>query len=436
MKTTLTLFQVVILAIFGVFAVAGVIYFARGTYGSGAGRIGEVLIWGTLDDRAFSATIRSLGEDDERLLHIAYERHDSRTFAADLAEAIASGRGPDLFLLEEDYILKDQGKVVPFPLNGDNGVSERKFTDTFIDGAELYWTPQGALGIPIAIDPLVLYINRDMLATAGFAKPPTSWNEVFDIAESVTRKSESGNITKSAIALGEYDNVTHAKEILATLIMQAGSPITIRDAEGRVRPALGATAATLQQPTQSALRFYTEFSNPAKSVYSWNRALPSSQVSFADGNVALYVGFASELPLIRARNPNLNFTVAMLPQIQETARAVTYARMYALAVPNGSRNPEGARTVALILGGTEASRIMAQARGTPSPRRDVLAEAKDGTEAVFRDSAIIGHGWLDPDPERSAGIFRGMIEGAISGAARLSEAAQQADRELTNLLGL
>lgn len=433
MKTTLSLFQVIILAIFGLFAIFGMIYFARGTYGSDANRIGEVLIWGTLDARAFAATIRTLGEDDERLLHVAYEEHDARKFDSDLAEAIASGKGPDLFILEHEYIMKDQPKIIPFPLAA---VSERKFLDTFVDGTELFWSKEGALGIPVATDPLVLYFNRDMLATAGFADAPKSWNEVFDIAEEVTRKSESGNIIKSAIGLGEFDNVTHAKEILAALIMQAGSPITTRDIEGRVRPALGANAATVQQPTQSALRFYTEFSNPAKSVYSWNRALPSSQTFFADGNTALYVGFASELPLIRARNPNLNFAVTMLPQIQETARAVTFARMYAFSIPRGSLNPNGAVTAALVLAGTEPSRIMAQARGTPSPRRDVLSEPADGIEGVFRDSAIIGKGWLDPDPARSADIFRGMIEGAISGASRLSEAAQRGDRELTNLLGL
>ena len=433
MKTQLTLFQVIILAIFGVFAIAGMIYFARGTYGSSGGNIGDVLIWGTLDDRAFSATIRALAEDDQRLLHVTYQKRDERTFEQDLAEAIASGRGPDLFILHHEFIIKDKGKIVPFPLAK---ITEKEFTDTYIDGAELFWDKGGALAIPIAIDPLVLYVNRDMLATGEFAAPPKNWNDVFDIAEKVTRKSESGNVTKSAIGLGEYDNVTHAKDILAMLIMQAGSPITVRDTDGRVRPALGANAATVQQPTQSALRFYTEFSNPAKSVYSWNRALPSSIVSFADGNVALYIGFASEFPLIRARNPNLNFAVSMMPQIQDTARAITYARMYGFAIPNGSRNLAGAQTVASILAGAVPSKLMAQARGTPSPRRDILSEPKDGVEAVFRNSAIVARGWLDPDPEETADIFRVMIEGAISGASRLSEAAQQADRAMNNLLGL
>lgn len=439
MKTRLTLFQIIVLGIFGVFAVGGMVYFATGSYGSSASQIGEVLIWGTLDDRSFNAVVRALAEDDQRLQKVIYEEKDARTFRTDLSEAIANGRGPDLYILSHDNIMKDEGKIVPFPLVAENGnplipVAERTFRDTFIDGAELFLTPSGTLGIPIAVDPLVLYYNRDLLATAGFAAPPKTWNEVFDIAEKVTRKNEAKTITKSGVAFGEYENVSHAREIIATLMLQAGSPITERDDQGRVRPAVAASALDVVQPVQSALRFYTEFANPAKTVYSWNRALPESRVAFGNGDVGLYVGFAGELPLIRAQNPNLNFGISVIPQIKETSRAVTYGRIYAFSVPRGSLNPVGAAQVAFVLAQSNPSQLLAQAAGIPSPRRDVLAARADGNESIFRDSAIISHGWLDPDPDRSGVIFRGMIEGATSGGTRLSEATQRMERELSTLL--
>jgi len=433
MKTKLTIFQIIILGIFGMFAVGGMVYFARGTYGSAAGQIGEVLIWGTLDERAFSATIRALADNDPRLLSVQYEQYDPRTFYAELSDAIASDRGPDLILFQHEYIMRDQRKVMTLPLES---VSERAFKEQFVDGTDIFWTPEGALGVPAVVDPMVLYINKDLLATGGFSQPPTSWNEVFDIAEKVTRKDDSKSITHSGIAFGEYANVTHAKEILATLIMQAGSPITMREGDGRVHVAINTSITDVTQPAQSALRYYTEFANPSKIVYSWNRSLPESRVAFGQGDVGLYVGFASEYPILRAQNPNLNFSVAMLPQIKDTGRAVTFGRMYAYAVPKGSLNPEGALQVALILGNTEASRTLWQTTGIPSARRDVLAEPVDGAGAVFRDSAIITRGWLDPDPSRSGLAFQGMIEDATSGASRLSEAVQRAERELTALLNL
>ncbi|MBI2048493.1 MAG: extracellular solute-binding protein [Parcubacteria group bacterium] len=435
MKTKLTLFQIVVLGVFGVFAVGGMVYFARSTYGGAGGQIGSVLIWGTLDERSFTVMLRALSENDGRLLNVSYRQHDPRTFENDLTDAIARNKGPDLIVLDHEHILQDFQKVVPINEIFEEAVTERMFKETFIDGAELFLTNAGALGVPIAVDPLVMYVNRDLMRTGALASSsPYYWNEVFDIAEKVTRKDDSKNIAKSGIAFGEYENVTHAKEILATLIMQAGSPITARDSEGRIRPAINTSATQVSQPAQNALRFYTEFANPSKLVYSWNRSLPPSRVAFGEGDVALYVGFASEYALLRAQNPNLNFTAAVLPQIKDTDRAITFGKMYALSVPRGSLNPQGAATVALILGNTDASRILWKASGVPSARRDVLSEAADGEEAVFRDSAIIARGWLDPDPVRSGIAFRVMIEDATSGATRLAEAVQRAERELTSLL--
>ena len=433
MKTQLTIFQIAILGIFAVFAVGGMIYFARGTYGGDSGQIGEVLIWGTLDARAFSATLRALADNDERLLSVQYEQYDPRTFYTELSDAIASDKGPDLIIFEHEYIHRDQQKMIPFPTES---VTERAFREQFIDGTDIFWTPEGALGVPIAVDPMVLYVNKNLLASAGFAQPPASWNEVFDIAEKATKKDDAKTIVQSGIAFGEYENVTHAKEILSTLMMQAGSPITMREADGRVRVAINTSVTDVTQPAQSALRYYTEFANPAKIVYSWNRSMPASRVAFGQGDVALYVGFASEYPILRAQNPNLDFTAAMLPQVKIESRAVTFGRMYSFAVPRGSLNPNGALSAALILANTDASRVLSQATGIPSARRDVLAEPTDGVSAVFRDSAIIARGWLDPDPMRSGLAFQGMIEDATSGSSRLSEAVQRAERELTALLNL
>ena len=203
MKNNLTLFQIIILGIFGALALGGMVYFATGTYGSSSGQVGEVLIWGTLDDRVFNAVMRDLAEDNPALLQTTYVEKPIETFSAELSEAIASGRGPDLYVLQSDYILKDFPKIFPFLSAGEKfSISERVFKDTFIDGAELFWSSQGALGIPIAVDPMVLFWNRDLLATAGFAEPPTEWEDLFDIAERATRRDSSKSILKSAIALG------------------------------------------------------------------------------------------------------------------------------------------------------------------------------------------------------------------------------------------
>jgi ABC-type glycerol-3-phosphate transport system substrate-binding protein len=433
-KNKLSIFQVVVLAVFGVAAVAGLLFFAGvGGLGIKDQSVGPVLVWGTLDASAFQAVLSQLGETDERVRKVVYERKDSRTYNNDLAEAIASGRGPDLFILREDFIIRHKNKISPIPYES---LPRQQFESTFVQGTNLFMDSSGVIGVPIAIDPLVLYWNQDMLSSGGFVGAPKYWDEIFDIAEKVTRRDDGNNILKSAIAFGEFENVTHAKDILAALIMQAGGTIASLDDQGRLRPTLGSKTGDTNQPTQSALRFFAEFANPSKTVYSWNRSLTNSREAFASGDLALYVGYASELALLKNLNPNLNFSVAALPQIRGGERSLTFGHSYAFSIPLASANPNGALSTAFILAGSGPSALLSQARGTPSPRRDVLAVAVDGPDAVFRDMAIVARGWLDPNTTATAQIFKGMIEGVTTGSRRLSEAVGQADKELGNLLGL
>ena len=184
------------------------------------------------------------------------------------------------------------------------------------------------------------------------------------------------------------------------------------------------------------MRFYTEFANPSKTVYSWNRALSPSRTAFGKGDVGLYMGFASEYALLSNQNPNLDFIVSMVPQIESVNRAaITFGRMYAFAVPRGSKNTAGAMSTALILAGRDSSRFLWAATGLASPRRDVLEESTSNVvQSIVRDSAIIAHAWLDPDPIRTDVSFGGMIEDTVSGSSRVSESVQRAEREIANLL--
>lgn len=422
------------MVVFGVLAVGALLVFA-GLTGSGQDTsTGLVLIWGTEDQGTFQTVLAQLAEDDDRFRQVAYEQRDPRTYNQDIAEALASGTGPDLFLLREDFIERHRDKIIPIPYSN---LPQQQFVSTFVEASEVFLGSEGALGIPIAVDPLVLYWNRDMLSSASFAGPPQYWDEVFTMAEAITRRDDANNIEKSTIAFGEFENVVHAKQIMSTLIMQAGGQVTTFDTEGRVRPALSTQSPNqATQPTQSALRFFTEFANPTKEVYSWNRSLPDSLQSFSNGDLALYVGFASEYPLIQALNPNLNFAVAELPQIRGVDRRVSFAHVDSFAIPLAAANPQGALSIAFILAGQGPSELLAESRGTPSPRRDVLIGEFDGPALVFRNMALIGKAWRDPDPAATAGVFQDMIEDVTTGRTRLSDAVGQADKALANLLGL
>jgi ABC-type glycerol-3-phosphate transport system substrate-binding protein len=267
------------------------------------------------------------------------------------------------------------------------------------------------------------------------ANPPGFWDEFFVLSPRLTVRDQASNIVRSFVALGEYQNVSHAKDILSALILQTGNPIIGRTANGQFVSALTERFDFLEPPALAALRFYTEFSNPVKSVYSWNRALPNARTSFASGDLAIYFGFASEYALLRSTNPNLNFDVAAFPRSRDADRPITFGNVMGFAIPRGATDANAAFEVAQAL--TENPQIahFSELTGLPPVRRDLLAEVpSDSIGPVFYGSALAARSWIDPNPEATNGIYQRMIESTTSGRARLNEAIDTAHAELNNLL--
>jgi ABC-type glycerol-3-phosphate transport system substrate-binding protein len=238
------------------------------------------------------------------------------------------------------------------------------------------------------------------------------------------------------VALGEWRNIANAKAILSALIMQAGDPIVGRSSEGVRFAALGLIPeGAAESPAQSALRFYTEFANPGKTVYSWNRALPEAQSAFIAGEAAVYFGFASEYATLRARNPNINIGVDIMPQIQGNTSMLTYGNVWGVAVPRTAQNAQGAAAVAQAFAGAEFSAALASGRGLPSVRRDAAQDTTgNAVAAVFAQSALMARGWADPSPRETDTLFETMIESVSSGRSTPAEAVSNASRLLEQLL--
>lgn len=430
----LSIFQIILLITFGVLGIIGVLIFAFANTGGSTTSIGPVVIWGNLDSKIVSAVLQQATDNNQDLAQVSYVQKDSATYEADLLNAIADGTGPDLFIVRQDYLIRNAARIIPIPTAS---LSPSQFKTLFIDVAGVFANSQGAFGIPIAVDPLVLFWNKDALSAAGYAKPPATWPEVESMAIALQKRGELGEIVNSAIALGEYANVTNAKEILSALIFQAGGEVVGQDVNGKLVPGLLSGGTGGSQTAESALGFYTEFANPSKSHYSWNRSLPESQKAFAEGVTAMYLGFASEGRIIASMNPNLNFDVAALPQIANATRVVGTARVYGMSISRNARNPQGALAAALQFAtpATGMDKNLSTALGIPSALRDVLALPAPGASDLYRRAALISRSWYDPDPTKTSDIFRAMIENITSGTLSLSDAVQRANAALGQLLG-
>jgi len=422
-------FQIILLSVFGFFILLAVMLFAL-YRGNSSNAEATVTIWGDLPAEAINLLVDTTIPARDKSLIIRYVEKPRATIEAEFTEALATGAGPDLLITSQDRVWKSRSKLIPIPYGS---ISERDFKETFVEEGELFLTAEGIYGLPLAVDPMVLYYNRDLLSSAGLAKPIGYWDEIYPLVSKLTQRDAAGNLIQSTIALGETRNIPNYKEILSLLFLQAGTPITAM-VNGDLRSYLNESFGLTLVPGEAALDFYTQFSNPTKSYYSWNRVLPDALTHFVSGDSAYYLGFASELGTLRNKNPNLNFGVASVPQSRVSGRKVTYGRLSAIAIARGARNFPAAFRAATLLVSKDLAMPLAQNLKLPPARRDLLsARPTDAVTPVFYEAALQARGWLDPDHLASREIFKAMIDQVTSGRARTSEAVGAASRELNTL---
>ncbi len=430
MKNTKT-FQYVVIGIFVFFIIVGAILFATYRSSQSAANSISINMWGTLSADAFSSFTTQYFSDQDLKYTVNYTQRDPSTFDRDLVEALASGSGPDAIILPESLIYRYFNRIYPIPYTL---LPELTFKQTYVQEGEMFLTANGILALPFSINPMVMYWNRDIFNNVALTKPPTNWADFITLAPKVVKKDEAQNITRSFTALGEYRNVNNAKGILSTLFLQTGNPIIYFKYNDST------FSSVLDQGENKAnnlaLQFYTNFSNPTRPEYSWNRSWPNSLDAFTNGDLAIYFGFASELPDIKSKNPNLNFDVSIMPQAKDPKAVYsTFGNMLGLAIMKNSSNPSGTYTVISALTSASAVPFWSKLFYLPSARRDILGILEtNAARAVFNQSAIISRGWYDPKSADSNTVFQEMIESYTTGRDTLDGALNVASDRLENLL--
>jgi len=205
----------VLLGIFLALAVGGVLLFALFSGKTTSDSIGNVTVWGTMDSQIFRL-MTELSEPyiKEASNRIDYVQKDERFYQEELIDALAAGAGPDLFFLRAENTQQNLNKIFVLPFES---YSLRRFKDTFIEGTEIFLSTNGIIAFPFTVDPLIMYWNRDLLSSEGESLPPVYWDEFLTLSPKITKRDQASNILRATVALGEYVNIDHAKDIIAEL---------------------------------------------------------------------------------------------------------------------------------------------------------------------------------------------------------------------------
>ena len=429
----ISLFQGILIGVFGLGALVGLFVFATHTNSdSGGNAIGSVVIWGTLPKDDMRAMLVTVAQTNTDFKSVSYVQKDSATITSDLADAIATGAAPDLVLSSQEDLHTLAKFITPIPFGT---LSANTFTNAFVEGAEIFTAPDGYYGMPFLVDPLALFWNRSILSSGGIAKPPATWEALTGLVPNVAILTPTRQITRGLIALGTYNNIRNARGILSSLFIQTGVPLSLYSANGALVANLGMSASNGVPPGLAVLGFYTQFADPSKISYSWNASLSDSRQMFLVGDLALYLGYASEARYLRSANPNLNFNVAPLPQPATATVKRAYGLIYALMIPRGAKNAAGAYQIAVLLSNSTVQSAASSATGLAPAALSALETAPaDPAVTVAYSEALYTKGWLSPSPADTDSVFSGMIGNVISGRSSINTALASAEQSLSSLL--
>lgn len=321
-----------------------------------------VTYWGLWESESVMKAVFANFERQNSHIKIVYEKQNNKDYRDRLNARVQNGTGPDVFLFHNSWLPQVSSLLVPLP---EDVIKKSEFEKSFYPVIVKDLTKNGGIyGIPFGFDTLSLFINTEIFKQAGVL-PPTNWQDFGKVARQVTVKDESGKIKTAGVALGAYDNITHAPDIIAMLFAQNGANFM--------------DSSNTSQSMVDTLEFYTSFAKDEGSV--WDASLDPSILAFAKGNLAMYFGFSWDIFTIRAISPNLAFEVVSVPNLP--GRNITVASYWVSGASAKSKNKKEALLLAKFLSQKETMQKLfsyeakTRAFGELYPRPDLADLLKD-----------------------------------------------------------
>ena len=421
-------------------------------------------VWGLFDDSAvFDSIIGKYKAINPYVTDIKYKKLTQDTYKQDILDALASGQGPDIILIQNTWLPSFENKLVPAPVLVTNEQEVRTnfpdvVADNFLDGANVY-------ALPLSVDSLALYYNKDMFNAAGITAAPKTWNDFSTDVGELTKISQTGDITQSGAAMGNSESLTdgginRASDILELLMYQNGATMPSPENHQSVfeQGVVGPDGRVVQAGA-NALNYYTQFARISSPAYTWSPRMHYSIDAFTQGTAAMMLNYSWQLATVRSQNPKLNFAVAPVPQVNPD-NPVNFANYWAYAVVKNKLQPADAAgqgggsmstvqnqarvheaweflkfltmknngTVHLVNAVTKNSKDFPEAMDPaavylnttqkPAARRDLIDQQKSNPDlSPFALGNLIAKSWYRLDPDATDSVMTGAIDSVNKGTA-------------------
>lgn len=381
------------------------------------GTNGEITLvyWGIWEEENTMSTIFKEFEASHPNVIIKYEKQDVKTlgkYIDRLTTRVANGTGPDLFRYHQSWLPTIRNTLAPMPtdvvksINLETSYYETIKSDLSRNGA--YY------GVPIGIDTLALFVNTQLFEAAGITEYPETWDDFVRVSRTLTVRDDTGGTQTAGAALGGFDNVAHASDIVSLLMVQNGADMMNLSGSRR-------------KNAEDALEFYASFINDENKV--WDESMDNSKLAFAKGNLAMYFGYSWDIFEIKKANPDLQFKIVSVPHVSgvNPNRDKTIASYWVEGVSIKSKYSKEAFELMKFMAQKESLEKLYTASsktrlfGAPYPRHD-MKELLKGNELVYpfvsqADRATTTIFPSDTHDEGSVSILNGYLSNAVRSVA-------------------
>lgn len=284
------------------------------------------------------------------------EAADAKEYEAKVVDAIASGTGPDVWLIRTDWLPKHAPKLTTMP-GGLGWDLEEDETET--DGLNRIFSSaiikqnsfQAAIyGLPLAVDSLALYVNEEKLDAIKeelnnarvegvdiLNEYPQTWAELEAWVRLMTKKNRT-TISQPAIPLGTISNTYAATDVYTAMLSQFGGAIYNTPTDVALHLAVGDGSV----PAVRALELFNSFSDPNHPNYTWNDTLGDPVKKFVADEVPLLIGYSTlGSEMLRLDSELSQITVVPLPQLNKIVlpsdERTDFAAYWTHVVPKASQ---------------------------------------------------------------------------------------------------
>ena len=425
-KQKISIVQVIILGIFAVGFLVGLILFSKGTDDKTDSEdkkinYGVVNIWGVLDKDKFNTFKNKIGKKNDKFKRsIIYKQVPKEEFEFKLINAIADGKQPQMILINNKMLGRLKKRITPIDKSR---ITKAGIENNFVESSRVFLDGQNVIGYPLIVDPMVMYYNRDIYSTNSIPEPAKNWVKFKEDISKITVKN-SKNILLAGAAIGTYGNITYAKELFISLLLQ-----TRINYQKGIKVLENDSSKIL-----ATLKFYTSFANYffENKDYTWNTSMGNSMQLFTASKVATIFGLASDNKKIRLRNPNLNFQIAEIPS-DNNYKAV-YANVYALSLVKKAKNLSGTYHVLDKIRQDVSLKEFSRFYRLPSAKNSIVTQKTQSLyEQISNKSAIYAKPVLFQDEKEIEKIIGSYLESVVYGKIDVTQSTRLFIEEINNL---